>query len=73
MPDAVPDAPDVDAARRATAEDIPAAEPPGRAVPAALSEEPPTGGLTAILGQLRDAAAAHDDEDPDAANGPALG
>jgi hypothetical protein len=29
---------------------------------AALSEEPPTGGLTAVLGKLRDAAAAHDDE-----------
>jgi hypothetical protein len=27
-----------------------------------LSEEPPTGGLTAVLGKLRDAAAAHDDE-----------
>jgi hypothetical protein len=25
-------------------------------------EEPPTGGLTAVLGKLRDAAAAHDDE-----------
>jgi hypothetical protein len=29
---------------------------------AARSDEPPTGGLTAILGKLRDAAAAHDDE-----------
>jgi hypothetical protein len=29
---------------------------------AALSEDPPTGGLTAVLGKLRDAAAAHDDE-----------
>ncbi|HMG64719.1 MAG TPA: hypothetical protein VK599_17390 [Streptosporangiaceae bacterium] len=27
-----------------------------------LSEDPPTGGLTAVLGKLRDAAAAHDDE-----------
>jgi hypothetical protein len=26
------------------------------------SAEPPTGGLTAVLGKLRDAAAAHDDE-----------
>jgi hypothetical protein len=25
-------------------------------------EDPPTGGLTAVLGKLRDAAAAHDDE-----------
>jgi hypothetical protein len=34
---------------------------------AARSEDPPTGGLTAVLGKLRDAAAAHDDElsDPD--------
>jgi hypothetical protein len=29
---------------------------------AARSEDPPTGGLTAVLGKLRDAAAAHDDE-----------
>ena len=31
------------------------------------SPEPTTGGLTAVLGKLRDAAAAHDDElaDPD--------
>jgi hypothetical protein len=28
----------------------------------ALSEDPPTGGLTAVLGKLREAAAAHDDE-----------
>jgi hypothetical protein len=35
---------------------------------AAPGDEPPTGGLTAILGKLRDAAAAHDEElaDPDA-------
>jgi hypothetical protein len=32
---------------------------------AVLSEEPPTGGLTAVLGKLRDAAAAHDDEPAD--------
>jgi hypothetical protein len=34
----------------------------------AAGDEPPTGGLTAILGKLRDAAAAHDEElaDPDA-------
>ncbi|HEY3979948.1 MAG TPA: hypothetical protein VGM79_21910 [Streptosporangiaceae bacterium] len=30
--------------------------------PAARGEDPPTGGLTAVLGKLRDAAAAHDDE-----------
>lgn len=29
---------------------------------AVRSDDPPTGGLTAILGKLRDAAAAHDDE-----------
>ena len=29
---------------------------------AARGEDPPTGGLTAVLGKLRDAAAAHDDE-----------
>ena len=29
---------------------------------AARGEDPPTGGLTAVLGKLREAAAAHDDE-----------
>jgi hypothetical protein len=29
---------------------------------AARGEDPPTGGLTAVLGKLRDAASAHDDE-----------
>jgi hypothetical protein len=46
-----------DAARHQTAP-APAAAPDH----AALSEDPPTGGLTAVLGKLRDAAAAHDDE-----------
>jgi hypothetical protein len=46
-----------DAARR------PAAPPPETAPDRkALSEDPPTGGLTAVLGKLREAAAAHDDE-----------
>ena len=49
-----------DAARRPAA-------PATRTAPdhAALSEEPPTGGLTAVLGKLREAAAAHDDEPAD--------
>ncbi|HMH93115.1 MAG TPA: hypothetical protein VK586_18775 [Streptosporangiaceae bacterium] len=44
-----------------------AARPPTAPAPAAapdhtaLSEDPPTGGLTAVLGKLRDAAAAHDE------------
>jgi hypothetical protein len=29
---------------------------------AGLADDPPTGGLPAVLGRLRDAAAAHDDE-----------
>jgi hypothetical protein len=46
-----------DAARRPAA-------PATRTAPdrPALTEEPPTGGLTAVLGKLRDAAAAHDEE-----------
>jgi hypothetical protein len=41
----------------------PAAPPPKPAPDrTALSEDPPTGGLTAVLGKLREAAAAHDDE-----------
>jgi hypothetical protein len=38
----------------------------------ALSEDPPTGGLTAVLGKLRDAAAAHDDELSDPGSLPQL-
>jgi hypothetical protein len=68
MSDSVPDAPDADAAGRdaavrdVTVPDALAPDRSGRPAPAPLSEEPPTGGLTAILGKLRDAAAAHDDE-----------
>jgi hypothetical protein len=63
MSDSVPDAPDADAAgQEAAVPDALAPDRSGRPAPAALSEEPPTGGLTAILGKLRDAAAAHDDE-----------
>jgi hypothetical protein len=36
--------------------------PAARPDPAGLSDEPPTGGLTAVLGKLREAAAAHDAE-----------
>jgi hypothetical protein len=63
MSDSVPDAPDAAAAGRdVTVPEARAGDCSGRPAPAALSEEPPTGGLTAILGKLRDAAAAHDDE-----------
>ena len=60
-----------DAARR------PAAPPPETAPDRkdrkALSEDPPTGGLTAVLGKLREAAAAHDDELSDPGSLPQLG
>jgi hypothetical protein len=40
---------------------------------AGLADEPPTGGLPAVLGRLRDAAAKHDDEltGPDSPTSPA--
>jgi hypothetical protein len=71
QPGPVPDGPRQDgpeqrggaADRSADAARRPAA-PATRTAPdhAVLSEEPPTGGLTAVLGKLRAAAAAHDDE-----------
>jgi hypothetical protein len=39
---------------------------------AARGEDPPTGGLTAVLGKLREAAAAHDDELSDPGSLPQL-
>ena len=56
-----------DAARRPTAP--PPETAPDRKV---LSEDPPTGGLTAVLGKLREAAAAHDDELSDPGSLPQL-
>jgi hypothetical protein len=51
----------------------PGSEPEQAPDRAALTEDPPTGGLTAVLGKLRDAAAAHDDELSDPGSLPQLG
>jgi hypothetical protein len=50
-----------DAATEGSAQERSAQETDGPD-PAGLSDEPPTGGLTAVLGKLREAAAAHDAE-----------
>jgi hypothetical protein len=63
-PGAAPDGPQEPGPAPATA--------PDRRDHAARSEDPPTGGLTAVLGKLRDAAAAHDDELPEPGSLPQL-
>jgi hypothetical protein len=50
-------------AQEGTAQGTDGPQPPvARPDPAGPGDEPPTGGLTAVLGKLRDAAAAHDAE-----------
>jgi hypothetical protein len=60
MPDSAPEGSVAGPDRRPA--DPPDPAPVAGADPAARGDEPPTGGLTAVLGKLRDAAAAHDDE-----------